>query len=137
LKVRRTSDYQNEKQNTTQFRKTARFLRLILADLEANRQPVSITESDEHQYGELTLEKVVITTRSLGRIWGAQVLCLVDKSSTSTCKHCGTTIAPVKIGSLMFDAEVERQFGDLQFIVNLVADHDCTSEEGGRDERTR
>jgi hypothetical protein len=94
-----------------------------------NCRPVeesSEVEAEDH-YGELTLERVVILTRNLGRLgWGAQVLALVNGSSTSRCPECGTLIAPIEIGDLRFDAEIEKPFGE-QFIVNLIAEHECDS----------
>ncbi|HUO14668.1 MAG TPA: hypothetical protein VMX38_06755 [Verrucomicrobiae bacterium] len=107
-------------------------LRLIAADLTINREPNP--DCAEERYGELTLDRVVIVTRALGRTSLGQVLALVPESSARLCKNCGTQVAPVQIGSLKFDAEVERPFGD-QLIVNLIAEHRCgDGEEGGSDE---
>jgi len=103
----------------------------IIRTLDAELQPPGAVE---HYYGSLDLEKVIVTTRALGRLgWGAQALALVDRNAVFSCPHCEEPITGVTIGSLHFFCDVELRFDGEQNLANLLSGHRC-ADDADRDE---
>jgi hypothetical protein len=85
---------------------------------------------DEPTPEDFELEKVIVVTQCLGRSvglgWGSQALALVDARATYPCpNNCGEILTHVCIGSLDYEAEIERHWASDQCLVNLVAEHHC------------